>query len=294
MTLKINIVNAKSILVKSGLPGSDWVINPYNGCLFACMYCYAAQIAKWKHPNDEWGSYLDVKINAPELLKKELQRLEKRLKSKNFGSIFFSSVTDPYVGMETKYQLTRECLKILVDFNYQCPVTIQTKSSLVIRDIDILKKIKNISVGFTVTTLNDKVSRFIETKAPPVSARIKALKKLHAEGINTYAFIGPILPYFTNEEKKISQLLDKLEEVGVKEVWFEHINLNPKIKARLFEYLHKETTDLIPEFQKADTEEYRQKLELVIKKCLKGRNLKLGLGQIIYHKNLPKKILKSN
>lgn len=288
-TPKINLIEAKSILIKSGLPGSDWVINPYNGCLFGCLYCYAAQIARWKHPDEEWGSYLDVKINAPELLKKELERLGKRFKSKNFGSIFLSSVTDPYVSLEAKYKLTRQCLKILADFGYQGEIAILTKSPLVARDIDILKKLKDTAVGFTVTTLDDKVSRFLEVKAPPVSLRIKALKKLHDSGIATYAFIGPILPHFTNRKDKINELLDKLQEVGVKEVWFEHINLSPKIKARLYKFLKKEAPHLIPEFEKADTVEYREKLEKVIHRALKGRGLKMGLGKVIYHRKLAKK-----
>jgi len=93
MLTKINEIKAKTILTKSGLPGSDWVINPYNGCQLGCMYCYAAQIARWRHPDEEWGSFLDVKIKAPELLKKELDRLEKKFNKKNFGFIFLSSVS---------------------------------------------------------------------------------------------------------------------------------------------------------------------------------------------------------
>jgi len=284
MVPKLNLVQAKSILIKSGLPGADYVINPYNGCLFGCMYCYAAQIARWKHPTEEWGSYLDVKTNTPELLKKELTNLEKRLKNKNFGSIFFSSVTDPYVGMEAKYQLTRKCLEVLADFGYEGNISIQTKSPLVTKDIDVLKRLKDVTVGFTVTTLDDKVSRFLEVKAPPVSSRIEALKKLFKEGIDTYAFIGPILPYFVNSEEKINQLLDKLQQVGVKEVWFEHINLSPRIKARLFAFLKKESPELIPPFETADSEEYREKLEKIIRQAMKGRSLKMGLGKIIYHR----------
>ena len=107
---KINELQAKSVFTKSGLPASDWVINPYNGCLFGCMYCYATQIARWKHPTEQWGSYLDVKLNAPEVLARELTALEKRRNTKDFGSVFFSSVTDPYVGLEAKYRLTRKCL----------------------------------------------------------------------------------------------------------------------------------------------------------------------------------------
>jgi len=89
MLTKINEIQAKSVLTKSGLPGSDFVVNPYNGCQFACMYCYAAQIARWKHPGEEWGSFLDVKLNAPELLKAELEKLEKKFKSKNLAQYFF-------------------------------------------------------------------------------------------------------------------------------------------------------------------------------------------------------------
>ncbi len=88
MIPEIKLIKSKSILTKSGLPGSDWVINPYNGCLFGCMYCYAAQIARWKHPNEEWGSYLDVKINAPELLKKSLQNLRRNLAKKTLALSF--------------------------------------------------------------------------------------------------------------------------------------------------------------------------------------------------------------
>jgi len=81
----INEITAKTILTKTSLPGCDYVINPYNGCQFACMYCYAAQIARWKHPKDEWGTYLDVKINATQLLKKELEKLEKKYNSKDLA-----------------------------------------------------------------------------------------------------------------------------------------------------------------------------------------------------------------
>lgn len=147
MIPKINEIIAKTVLIKSGLPGSDYVINPYNGCLFGCMYCYAAQIARWKHPNEEWGTYLDVKTNAPLLLKEELGKFHQKLGKKNFGSIFFSSVTDPYVSLEAKYKLTRKCLEVLADFDYQGSISIQTKSPLVTKDIAILKRLKNISVG---------------------------------------------------------------------------------------------------------------------------------------------------
>lgn len=289
MGLKINLVRAKTVLVKTNLPGVDWVINPYSGCTFACFYCYAAQIARWRHPGEPWGSFLDVKTNAPSVLRRELRKLERRTGKKDLGMIFFSSVTDPYLGQEAKYQITRECLQVLVDFGYSGKIGLQTKSPLVTRDIDLLGKLKKVSVGFTVTTLDDQACSFLEGKAPPVSSRLKALKKLNQAGIDTYAFIGPILPYFVNNKKKIVEILDQLEEVGVRQVWFEHLNLNPRIKKRLFNYLKQKAPQLIPEFEKADNQEYREKLDKIIKEAMKGRGLKMGLGQVIYHRKLAKK-----
>ncbi len=291
MTPTVNETQAKSVFTKSGLPASDWVINPYNGCLFGCMYCYAAQIARWKHPTEEWGSYLDVKLNAPEVLARELTALEKRRNTKDFGAVFFSSVTDPYVGLEAKYRLTRKCLRVLADFGYQGLVSVQTKSPLVVDDADVLKKLARVSVGFTITSLDDKISAFLEVSAPPISARLKALTTLHDLGISTYAFVGPMLPHFLSDKTVIRQLLDKLQEVGVNEVWFEHINLSPKIKERLYDYLQKEAPELIKVFDLADTQEYRTLLDDFIVAEMKSRGLKLGLGKVIHHRSLPKKDL---
>ena len=207
----------------------------------------------------------------------------------NFGSIFFSSVTDPYVGMEAKYKLTRKCLKVLLDFGYEGPISILTKAPLVTRDIGLFKQFKNVEVGMTITGLDNKISRFLEVKAPPVTSRIKALKELSEAGIDTYAFVGPIVPYFIHDEKKIKEIIDRLEEIGVKKIWFEHLNLNPKIKVRLFKYLQKESPELIPEFEKVDTEEYREKLNKIIEKQMKGRRIKMGYKDVIYHKRLKKK-----
>lgn len=286
MLPKINEVTAKTIFTKSGLPASDYVINPYNGCLFGCSYCYAAQIARWKHPKEEWGTYLDVKINAPELLKKELTALKNKFHTKNFGSVFFSSVTDPYVGMEAKYKLTRQCVEVLADFGYEGMINIQTKSPLVTRDIDILKKLKIVEVGCTVTTLDDIASRFFEGIAPPVTKRIEALKMLHDEGIATYAFVGPILPTVLSNEQQIIAILDALEDAGVAKVWFEHIHLQGPVKERLFTFLKQQKPELVSIFEHADTRAYRDSINKMVKSALQGRPMKLAMGEVIFHKEL--------
>ena len=134
---------------------------------------------------EAWGSFVDVKVNSPEVLQRQLQR-------KARGRVMISSVTDAYQPIEAKYKLTRKCLEVLLQ--YQFPVDILTKSPLVLRDLDLIKEFKDIEVGVTVTTNDEKIRKVFEPKAPSITARINTLKKLHNNGINTYAFIGPVLP----------------------------------------------------------------------------------------------------
>ena len=128
----LNEIKAKNILSKSGLPGVDFAINPYVGCLHSCVYCYARFIKKFTKHKEPWGEFCDIRINAPELLKKEVGKIPSN------SSIFISSVTDPYQPLEKKYQLTRKILEILAGYNFK--VSILTKSNLVLRDLDILKR----------------------------------------------------------------------------------------------------------------------------------------------------------
>ncbi len=175
----------KSILSKSGIPGIDYCLNPYVGCSHACRYCYATFMKRFTGHLEPWGAFLDVKINAPEVLKKDLHRAAK-------GHIILSSVTDPYQAYEEKYQITRKCLEVLMSGHFS--VGILTKSPLVLRDLDLFKKFGDIEVGFTVTTDQDKIRKIFEPYAPPIEARIQSLRTLHENGIKTYAFIGPLLP----------------------------------------------------------------------------------------------------
>ena len=275
--MKIRLVKAKTIFQKTGLPDCDWVVNPYTGCRFGCKYCYAAFVGRFTHPNEEWGSYVDVKINAPELLKKEI--------SGEKGIILFSSVTDPYQGLEAKYQLTRKCLQVLADVRYKGEVGILTKSGLVTRDIDIFKKIKNIHVGMTVTSTGDPISQYLETYATPNPDRLKALKKLHQAGIKTYAFVGPLLPHFVWLEKEMKLLLTELKKTGVSYIYLEHLNLSKYIRDRLYKYLKKDYPQELARFKQAQTPEYRLKLDKLLAKLIKQVGLKVAYGRAIYHKD---------
>jgi len=134
---------------------------------------------------EPWGSFVDVKIHAPEVLRRQLKRAER-------GTIMVSSVTDAYQPVEARYELTRKCLEIISLYNF--PLSILTKSPLVLRDMDIISKFDDAEVGLTITTDDDRMRKIFEPSAPPVPARIDALKKLRKAGIRTYVFIGPLLP----------------------------------------------------------------------------------------------------
>lgn len=185
MSLIIREIKVKSVLTKSGIPGVDYCVNPYIGCAHGCRYCYATFMKRYTGHTEAWGSFVDVKINSQEILQKQLKRARN-------GRVMISSVTDAYQPIESKYKLTRQCLEILLQSQF--PVDILTKSPLVLRDTDLIKKFKDIEVGITITTNDEKMQKIFEPNAPSIIARIRTLKTLHDSGIKTYAFIGPVLP----------------------------------------------------------------------------------------------------
>jgi DNA repair photolyase len=185
MNVVIKEKMSRSILSKSGISGIDYCINPYIGCSHGCKYCYATFMKRFTGHVEAWGTFVDVKINAPEVL-------QRQMKNAALGNVIISSVTDPYQSTESQFKITRRCLEILLD--YQFPVSILTKSSLVLRDLELIKKFKEIEVGITITTDDDKIREIFEPNAPSVETRLDALKELSKNGIKTYAFLGPLLP----------------------------------------------------------------------------------------------------
>ncbi|MFB0501441.1 MAG: radical SAM protein [Candidatus Bathyarchaeia archaeon] len=179
----IKEIYAKSVLSKSRV--FDYTVNPYVGCEHGCTYCYARFMRRFTGHKEAWGEFVDVKVNAVSLLKNEI-------KNKKVGRVWISGVCDPYQPIEKKYELTKRCLEILLTHDW--PVTVQTKSPLVLRDIKLIEKFDDIEVGFTVTTADEKFRQIFEHRSPSIDKRINALEKLHLAGIKTFAMIAPILP----------------------------------------------------------------------------------------------------
>ena len=199
--LKVREITAKSVLNKSKI--FDYCLNPYTGCQINCAYCYARLfMRRYSGHREPWGQFVDVKINAPELLRRQLDKAKP-------GTVWISSVCDPYQPLEAKYGLTRRCLMELAKKGF--PVNIQTKSSLVLRDVDVFQGFETIEVGFTITTDDERIASFFEPGATPVEERMRALHKIHSLGIKTFAFLGPLLP--GNPQRLIQRLQGKVDEV---------------------------------------------------------------------------------
>ncbi len=218
----IKEITVKTALSPSKLPGLDYALNPYRGCAHACVYCYAPAVIHWD--KGKWGKLVEAKVNLPRILSKEL-----RVKKK--GVVGLGTVTDPYQPAEKKYVITRRCLELLLMHDF--PVCIQTKSSLVMRDIDLLKKFSNIEVGVTLTTLDDSVRAKMEPGASTVEERMHALSELAKNGIKTWVFLGPVMPYITDVEA----LICAIAEVKPRYVLVDKLRLKEGVWERVREFI---------------------------------------------------------
>jgi DNA repair photolyase len=177
---------------------SEYTINLYRGCTLNCSYCYAPSLI---HDERQWGSYVDAKINAPNVLEKELAGTERDV-------VFISSASDPYQVVESRYRITRRCLVVL--HKHQFPILILTRSPLVIRDLDILRKFEWVRVGFSISSLSDQS---YEPGVPKLEVRLKALRKLKEAKIKTWISLAPIVPGIKLIDFK--SLFAKLKEAGI-------------------------------------------------------------------------------
>jgi len=212
--LIVREVRAKSILNTSKI--YDYCLNPYTGCQVGCRYCYARLfIPRYSGHSEPWGEFVDVKVNAPDLLRKQLLRAKR-------GTVWVSSVCDPYQPLEAEYQLTRRCLEELLA--HQFPVCIQTKSALVLRDLDLIRQFREVEVGFTIATDDEGMARLFEPEASPLRERAAALAEFRQQGVKTFAFLGPLLPGSADR-------LAELVAGKVDYAYIDRMNYSPHVRA---------------------------------------------------------------
>ena len=226
----VNEIDVKDYLIKSNLPSSDYVINTYVGCSHGCKYCYASFMKRFTGHKENWGEFIDIK------------RCDKLIDLKKIAgkNVFLSSVTDCYNQYERDYCITRNILKQLV--NSDCNLSISTKSKLILRDIDLLKQMKNLIVCMSINTLNEKFRSDMDN-ASTIKERMDTLKELHNNGIYTVLFMSPIFPYITEWKEIIDQTKDYVDEY-----WFENLNLRGNYKKEILDYIKDNYSDLYSDY----------------------------------------------
>lgn len=178
---------------------SEYTANFYRGCTHSCSYCYAPSLI---HDERRWGYFVDAKANAPTILRRELEKHSRKM------AVFLSSASDPYQPIEAKFKITRRCLEVLSEHDY--PVVILTRSPLVLRDLDLLRRFSWIRVGCSISSLSNK---FYEPGVVSLSRRIETLRKLHENGVTTWVSMAPIVPQIVLDD--VAEVLGKLKAAGV-------------------------------------------------------------------------------
>lgn len=256
--MRENFITVANYVTKSNLPGVDFVINPYVGCPHDCKYCYACFMKKFTAHDEPWGQFIDIKICEKPI---NLKKLEGK-------SIFLSSVTDCYNPYEVKYEITKGILEQLQNLN--ADITITTKSNLILRDLELLKKFPNLTVASSINTLDERFRSDMD-KAPGIKERLDMLKTMHKNGISTVLFMSPIFPFITD----FKEIIEKSKDF-VGEYWFENLKLRPPYKNPLLAYIMKN----YPEYYKDYIEiyvrgnnSYWQGLSQEIKEFCRANNL---------------------
>ena len=227
----IKAIEAKGVITKTDIPVCDYAVNPYVGCTHGCKYCYASFMKRFTNHPEPWGDFLDVKYWS------EIKKPEKYAGKE----LFFGTVTDPYNPQEETYGRTRELLMQLQGSGVL--LSIQTKSDLVLRDIDMIKTFPDARVGFSINTL-DEAFRTDMDKAVSIERRLAAMKTLHDAGIRTTCFISPIFPGITEVEAIIDRVKGQCNLI-----WLENLNLRGSYKAIIMDYIREKYPELTGLYQ---------------------------------------------
>lgn len=227
MDVIIDEVFTKSVLTKSNLPIGDYSVNPYVGCTHGCKYCYASFMKRFTNHPEPWGDFLDIKY-WPDIKNPEKYRGK---------ALFFGSVTDPYLPEEETFRRTRSLLEQLHGSGIK--LSIQTKSDMVLRDLDIIKTFQDARVGFSINTLDEDFKNDMD-KAVSIERRLSAMKILHDSGIRTTCFISPIFPGITDVISIIERVKNQCNLV-----WLENLNLRGSYKPVIMNYIREKHPDLL-------------------------------------------------
>lgn len=262
-----------SLYTKSRLPASDYVINPYVGCIHGCLYCYACFMGRFTGHCQPWGTYAEPKDYSSMKLPK-VQR-EK--------TILVGSVTDAYNPAENHYQKMPGILKALKE--YRGHVEILTKSKLILRDLELIRQVPDISVGISLAFCDEADAAILEPRASGVRERLHTLKVLSESGIRTYLFIAPYFPGITD----LSGLIKRTEGY-VDSICVENLNLRGNYKAKILSFVKERHPELWPLYEaiyeKGGEKAYWKEVEREMEDLRK--EMKIPLISYLYHEKIKK------
>lgn len=224
----IREVETKNIMTKSSLPVGGYSVNPYVGCTHACKYCYASFMKRFTGHTEEWGTFLDVK-HWPKI---------KNPKKYAGQRVVIGSVTDGYNPQEEQFGNTRKLLEQLIGSD--ADILICTKSDLVVRDIDLLKKLGRVTVSWSINTLDENFKNDMDS-ASSIERRIAAMKQVYEAGIRTVCFVSPVFPGITDFEAIFERVKDQCDLF-----WLENLNLRGGFKKTIMDYIAEKHPDLVP------------------------------------------------
>jgi len=234
----IREVTCKSLLNRGGI--SDYSFNCYTGCGHGCVYCYARFMQRF-HPHEEpWGRFVDVKVNAVEVLARQLRRL-------GAGDVFTCSACDGWQRVERHYRLTRRCCAMLLEAGFH--LNVLTKSKLVLRDLDLFAG-RDVQLGVTMTTPDERQARIWEPGASSVADRAAILREAKAAGLRTAVMFGPLLPGISDTEEALDRLFAMAAEVGVDHIWTDTLNARPRVWPAVQGMLRRRMPELLELYRK--------------------------------------------
>src|SRR2546425_6493378 len=241
-------IQVKSVLNHvQGMP-FRWSINPYRGCSHSCIFCYARR-THWFLDQDGvngWGSRIFVKVNASEVLRRELAT-----HSWTREEVHLGTATDPYQPAEGAYKISRPILEALLAAD--TPVNIVTRSTMVVRDVDLLTRLAagpGAMVCFSIATMDAAVAREIEPDVPPPLRRLEALRSLAQAGVPVAVLLAPVIPGITDHPKQLAAVVMAAKDYGASSLWTNAVHLGDVTRQAFFQYLERKRPELIPEYER--------------------------------------------
>ena len=249
MGINFHEVRARSALnhVPGGRYGFEYTINPYRGCTHACVYCFARKTHTYLNFNAgrDFEREIVVKVNVPELVRAELARPSWKRKLVALGTN-----TDPYQWVESRYLMMPEILEALEAAD--TPVSILTKSPLVMRDVEIFERMSKrvpVSVNLSIPTLDEDAWRATEPHTPSPAARLDAVAELRRRGIDSGVLIAPLMPGINDSPEQVQPIVDRARRAGATFLGGVALHLKGEVRDVFFGWLEAKRPDLVPKYE---------------------------------------------